>query len=630
MEIIKMLTMMKKNYLFMLLPALLLAGCAQDMEDNSHKDAISSFEKGDIIAYANNTTTRTALNSTMQVVWSANDEIRMYGSSNTSGAIYSTTAGDANVAVFKAKDKTVDDLTRYAVYPASATSGNKLEGASISISLAALATQNRTDTLSTESKISELPMTAVSNDTAFVFRNTCGGIRIELNNSQMMGIAIQSVAVAGNDGEQLTGTADVDLSTGAISLAKASAASAIVSTPSEAVKLGTDNDPAAHQDFVVFLPAVKYDKGLTFTITDTAGRVYTRSTNADFTVEAGIVKTMQMLPITLYYGKANCYLASAAGTLSIDVAPYYTLSPSYTYENNVRVNAKGETVDKAVSAKTIWTQTNSTVTGDVLSGNPTIDGTTLKVPVSGAKGNALVGICDAAGNVLWSFHIWVSDVSEQTYKNDAGTFVMLDRNLGATSVTPKDQNAYGLFYQWGRKDPFPRPLNIVRSSSTSVADKELTGNTASTAETGNVAYAVGHPDTRILAAGDWLYGIHNNAFWGNGTNLIKTVYDPSPEGYCVPPSSYFSGLKFTTKAACDSNYGHLFVIDGTNTSYYPTCGYLDRNANKIWYQEYRGYLWTSNGGSNGAYYFYYNNSNVATNGMDRAIATCVRCIKLSK
>ena len=51
---------------------------------------------------------------------------------------------------------------------------------------------------------------------------------------------------------------------------------------------------------------------------------------------------------------------------------------------------------------------------------------------------------------------------------------MIDRNLGATSVTPKDQNAYGAWYQWGRKDPFPRPLDIVRSSATTVDNKELT------------------------------------------------------------------------------------------------------------------------------------------------------------
>ena len=58
---------------------------------------------------------------------------------------------------------------------------------------------------------------------------------------------------------------------------------------------------------------------------------------------------------------------------------------------------------------------------------------------------------------------------------------MMDRNLGATSVTPKDQNAYGVWYQWGRKDPFPRPLDIVRSSATTVDNKELTANASRTA-----------------------------------------------------------------------------------------------------------------------------------------------------
>ena len=74
----------------------------------------------------------------------------------------------------------------------------------------------------------------------------------------------------------------------------------------------------------------------------------------------------------------------------------------------------------------------------------------------------------------------------------------MDRNLGATSVTPKDQNAYGAWYQWGRKDPFPRPLDIVRSSATTVSDKELTANATTSAEVGTVSYTISNPDTKNL------------------------------------------------------------------------------------------------------------------------------------
>ena len=69
------------------------------------------------------------------------------------------------------------------------------------------------------------------------------------------------------------------------------------------------------------------------------------------------------------------------------------------------------------------------------------------------KGNAVIAAKDAAGNILWSWHIWLTDQPvEHVYKNNAGT--VMDRNLGATSATPGDIGALGLLYQWGRKDPF--------------------------------------------------------------------------------------------------------------------------------------------------------------------------------
>ena len=107
---------------------------------------------------------------------------------------------------------------------------------------------------------------------------------------------------------------------------------------------------------------------------------------------------------------------------------------------------------------------------------------------------------------------------------------MMDRNLGATSVTPKDQNAYGVWYQWGRKDPFPRPLDIVRSSATTVDNKELTANATTSAEVGTVSYTISNPDIRIFSANDWHNEWRNNGLWGNSDGLtknVKTVYDLS-------------------------------------------------------------------------------------------------------
>ena len=628
---------MKKNKILILLViGLSLGSCVQtDDEAFSPEPTVKGGEKSITAICAVTATTRTSLNASMNVVWTQNDEIRLFGTSTPNGAVYTTTASSVRTAVFDPVDTSVDDAIRYAVYPASAASGSQLEGTTLAVDFSALAGQKWMGAFNADSEISSLPMAAASDGEAFSFKNLCGGVRLQLTDYQLMGISIKSVAVRGNDGEQVSGIADVNVADGIVSLRKSStpsaAATALV-TCDTSVPLSTDNNPSAHTDFVLFLPAVNYTKGLTFVITDAAGRIYEQATPGAFTIEAGVVKPMELLPVTLYYGKANCYRTASAGTLEIDATPYYSLAGDYTYENRPRVNANGELVDKAVSATVLWTQTNSSSSGDVLSAVPALEGTTLKVPVSGVKGNALVAIRDASGKNVWSFHIWVTEASDLTYINEErGTFKMMDRNLGATSVTPKDQNAYGAWYQWGRKDPFPRPLDIVRSSATTVSDKELTANATTSAEVGTVSYTISNPDTRIFSANDWHNEWRNNGLWGNSDGLtknVKTVYDPCPEGYCVPDQNCYQGLIFTSKTECDNNYGHLFVIDGSQTSYFPTGGYLDRGANKIAYQEYRGYQWTSNPGTTGAYYFYYNNANLNFTGLDRASAASVRCVRI--
>lgn len=102
------------------------------------------------------------------------------------------------------------------------------------------------------------------------------------------------------------------------------------------------------------------------------------------------------------------------------------------------------------------------------------------LPLNGSEetalkaGNAVIAAYDGAGTIVWSWHIWVTDVDldtkVQTYTvhadyNTYPTFqspVMMDRNLGATddklwSAATDPKGSHGLFYQWGRKDPIIGP-----------------------------------------------------------------------------------------------------------------------------------------------------------------------------
>ena len=71
---------------------------------------------------------------------------------------------------------------------------------------------------------------------------------------------------------------------------------------------------------------------------------------------------------------------------------------------------------------------------------------------SGVEGNAVIAALDAEKNIVWSWHIWVTDTPEtMEYENGS---VFMDRMLGATSAERgSNKGNLGLFYQWGRKDP---------------------------------------------------------------------------------------------------------------------------------------------------------------------------------
>jgi hypothetical protein len=80
------------------------------------------------------------------------------------------------------------------------------------------------------------------------------------------------------------------------------------------------------------------------------------------------------------------------------------------------------------------------------------------------QGNAVIGVFDSNGNILWSWHIWIvaSGLETIDYSLGTNTVSLMDRNLGALFVGQPQSGAdalasYGLYYQWGRKDPSMGP-----------------------------------------------------------------------------------------------------------------------------------------------------------------------------
>ena len=630
---------MRSSCYLIAVASFLIFGCAK----NSEVDSIGTIDqKTDSAPGAVNCVipqTRTSLDASLNVLWNSGDQIRIFSTDYPSGKAYSTKSEDTGKGIFAPVGEEVPIGTRYAVYPASAVSGAVLSGESLDVDFSSFKEQDYSSVLDISSDVDGLPMVSKSTDSTFVFLNVCGGLRLQITDYQGLDVKLSSVVATANGKEQISGKATVNLVTGAVALRSGEVDNSITVTCAGGASISNAQNNEDKSGVVIFLPAGTYSSGFSFVVTDIQGRVIRKSTTSPITVEAGVVTPLKNLPLTLYYGKANSYFASSAGNVNVDITPYYTLSEKYSYDNKPAMDADGKAVGTATSAKILWQQTISSASGDVVS-VPSIEGTTLIVPATGTFGNALVAICDVSGNILWSYHIWISDPVDVPYQNDSlGSFKMMDRNLGALTTTLKDQNSYGMFYQWGRKDPFPRPHNISRPTGSpySVTDIELTPNASMTVETGTIGYTIKHPDTRLFATANWLYSGNNTGLWGNSDEKhtkatgTKTVYDPCPEGYRVAdPACYAMGW-VKDAAYCNANYGYTFTTDsGSATSTYATGGYLDNDSNAVMFHEYRGYLWTNAKGDTGAYRFYFNNSSISfTTLMTEAYALPLRCVKIN-
>ena len=287
-------------------------------------------------------------------------------------------------------------------------------------------------------------------------------------------------------------------------------------------------------------------------------------------------------------GTANCYIVSTTGKFTFPM---------------VKGNST-ESVGEVSSMEILWKSFGTDVvpeSGDLITevyckGDLAyfVTGTEFK------KGNALIAAKDKDGKILWSWHIWMTDKPEdQVYKNNAGT--MMDRNLGATSVTPGKVEAIGLLYQWGRKDPFLGSSSIkecIMAKST----LDQWPSSVDPATGGTIEYVIANPTTFVKNetpyTSDWLSSADGN-LW----KKEKTIYDPCPPGYRVPDGGTdgiwykaFGGTDLFYKTFDSKTIGANFGSSGFGTiklteeenCWYPACGIHSGTQDKLMANGFNG------------------------------------------
>ncbi len=367
------------------------------------------------------------------------------------------------------------------------------------------------------------------------------------------------------------------------------------------------------------------------------GGSYTYGTPAEFT-------TLKH-PYELSY---DLNMASATDLSSSGSANCYIVSESGLYKFKAVKGNSNESVGSVASASLLWETFGTDTTPeclDLISGFCYKDGyIAFHTADTFKEGNAVIAAKDADGNILWSWHIWLTDQPQgQVYYNNAGT--MMDRNLGATSATPGDVGALGLLYQWGRKDPF---LSGDSISSRTQAKSTITWPSAvsSNSSNGTIAYATANPTTFIKYNSsnfDWYYtgsSSTDNTRWTTSESN-KSIYDPCPAGWRVPDGgsngvwskALGSSDEFIGYPYDDANKGMDFSgkFGSASTIWYPASGWRYNNDGSLDDVGYYGYCWSASPCGYNAYALSFNYGgrvDPSDYGLNRAYGQSVRCLQV--
>lgn len=401
----------------------------------------------------------------------------------------------------------------------------------------------------------------------------------------------------------------------------------------------------AKSDISIYVPLpIGTYNSLELALYDDSQAVWTYSKSVTNTVSR---KSLKLMPVVTLGGSVDGDIEGGVKDLSANgTANSYIVSKSGTYKFRTVKGNSSESVGAVSSAEVLWETFGTDVTpnvGDLVKNISYKNGeVTFQTADTFTRGNAVIAAKDADGNILWSWHIWLTDQPQgQVYYNNAGT--MMDRNLGATSATPGDVGALGLIYQWGRKDPF-----LGSSSISSAIEAKSTGTwpsaVSSNSTKGTIEYATAYPTTFIKYNSsnyDWYYtgsSTTDNTRWTTST-ATKSIYDPCPSGWRVPDggnngiwskalgsSSDFKDALLYDSANEGMNFSGKFGSD--QTIWYPASGFRSRFDARLSYVG-SGYYWSASPYSRATYYLFFDSTGdvYPSSDTNRAYGHSVRCLQ---
>nr|WP_314693224.1 fimbrillin family protein [uncultured Prevotella sp.] len=361
---------------------------------------------------------------------------------------------------------------------------------------------------------------------------------------------------------------------------------------------------------------------------------------------------------------ANSYLISAPGYYRIPLVYGNAVKGGTTNESSYKTAHTGADVlsnfkdhlgndittpyinvqnasNPATQASIVWMDQQALVDGLSVTNDGNKSFVNFHVSVANIKnGNAVIAVKSADGTIMWSWHLWFdhSDAlstipctnhegdnfkvtknilgytlykwKSTSYESPRVARMKIEQEVGngakksayiTITQSPYAEREYSTaLYQFGRKDAFPGTNTLYESTFV-----ENGGNNIS------IVNAIQNPGTFYTDGNKWgteyryfnLWSMQTTSQTDASKTLVKTIYDPCPVGFSMPPLKTFSGVTTTGKtntnnkdinALGDWDQGwHFYAKDSSSPStvYYPAIGSRTANAGNLYGVKDRGYYW---------------------------------------
>ncbi len=261
-------------------------------------------------------------------------------------------------------------------------------------------------------------------------------------------------------------------------------------------------------------------------------------------------------------------------------------------------------------AKLIWSDEQNLVHNLAITHDASGDGyLQFEVKADDIKcGNAVVAAFKKVGTketVVWSWHLWftgedvldpietINNTNHKYYVSTEAVGCKFNKWMSTTYKQPRqvkvrviqldgpqktaeftitqnpgsEHQGTTTLYQFGRKDAFPG-TNTYYGSLVFQAATQPGGNGGTALHA-----AIQNPHAMFNYRApyhqeDWcnttytnLWSMDNNTFASNDNTSVKTIYDPSPVGYKLPPAPFFSGLSVNSWETDGANLNNKAVPD---------------------------------------------------------------------